>query len=419
MAHARRRRLQRRRALVAGAALVVVGAVVALPTFGVLQLTRTPPPVPLASIRPDPTPSVAVPPVPQNLPWPASGEAAVSVPLVGFSAQSGPEQPVPVASMTKVMTAYVVLHDHPLPGNENGPSITITAADAANYSTDIVTDQSSVLVTTGEVLSERQMLDAMLVHSANNLAYALACWDAGTLGSFVAKMNATAASLGMSQTHFADASGYTPQSVSTAADLLKVTALAMDIPVFAEAVSMPDYTLPVAGMVGTYTPLLAGGTQGVAGVVGVKSGYTTAAGGGDILAFRSTVDGEPVEALAAVTSQQGPSVLLRCGQIDLGLAQAALAEVQPVQALLRDRQVATISAEGSSSPVVTTAPATLLAMPGQTVTESLVVDHHPRAGARAGTPVGMVLCTLGQQQVAVQVRSVRRLRAPPPTHGLF
>lgn len=408
----RRRQLRKRRTLAAGVALVVLGTVVTVPTVGVLELTGSAPAAsPVAVVHPRLAAAVGVPAATMTFPWPATGEAAVSVPMLGFSAESGPEQPVPVASMTKVMTAYLVLHDHPLTGTQNGPDITITAADAANYATDTVTDQSSVLVTTGEVLSERQMIDAMLVHSANNLAYALACWDAGTLTAFVAKMNATAASLGMTQTHFADASGFTPQSVSTASDLLKVAALAMDEPVFAQAVSMPAYTLPVAGTVSTYTPLLAGSTGGVAGVVGVKSGYTTQAGGGDILAYQGTVDGRPVLALAAVTSQQGPNVLLRCGEIDLGLAQAALAEVKVVQPVAAGQSVATVVAGRWRAPVVTTTGATLLAMPGQTVTESLVVTRRPRAGARPGTPVGTVLCTLGQQQVAVPVRSTRRLRA--------
>ena len=170
------------------------------------------------------------------MPWPTAGEAAVAVPAVGYRAQSGPEHPVPVASMTKVMTAYVVLHDHPLATGANGPDLTISPTDAQDFTTDLDTTQASVEIQAGEVLTERQALDGMLVHSANDLAYTLACWDAGSVPAFVAKMNATAASLGMHQTHYADASGYTPHSVSTAADLLKVTAAAMAYPAFAQAV---------------------------------------------------------------------------------------------------------------------------------------------------------------------------------------
>ena len=62
----------------------------------------------------------------------------------------------------------------------------------------------------GEKLNERQLLDGLLVHSANNLADVLAQWDAGSIPAFVAKMNATATSLGMTHTHYADASGLDP-----------------------------------------------------------------------------------------------------------------------------------------------------------------------------------------------------------------
>ena len=89
--------------------------------------------------------------------------------------------------------------------------------------------------------------------------------------AFVAKMNATASRLGMDDSHFADASGVNPGSESTASDLLKVAALDMDDPTFASMVTMSSITLPVAGTISTYTPLL-----GLQGVIGVKSGFTSA-----------------------------------------------------------------------------------------------------------------------------------------------
>ncbi|MDA8357145.1 MAG: hypothetical protein M0Z95_12845 [Actinomycetota bacterium] len=403
-----RRRLAVRRSVAGAAVLAVLAVVVGVPAVNLMSPSPRPA-VLVATVHPDLAATRSVPSSPVSLPWPATGEAAVAIPTVGYATQSGSEQPVPIASMTKVMTAYIVLRDHPLTGDQSGPDITITPADAADYATDTVTDQSSVEVTAGEVLTERQMIDAMLVHSANDLAYALACWDAGSLGAFVAKMNATAAALGMTQTHYADASGFTPQSVSTAADLLKVTTVAMEEPAFAQAVSMPSYTVPVAGTVATYTPLLQGSTGGVPGVVGVKSGFTTAAGGGDILAYESSVDGRSVEALAVVTSQQGPNVLQRCGEIDLGLAQAALAAVEAVQPLSAGDRVATVGLGHRHVPGVVASAGSVLAMPGQQVTETLVVTHRPKLGARAGFSVGTVLLTLGQQQVALPVRTSERL----------
>ena len=148
-----------------------------------------------------------------------------------------------------------------------------------DYNNDTVDDDSNAQVTVGEQLTEQQVLTGLLVHSADNFADLLARWDAGSTPAFVAKMNADAAQLGMRQSHFADASGVDPGSMSTAADLLKVAALDMANPAFASMVQMTSVTLPVAGTISTYTPLL-----GLQGVIGVKSGFTTAAGGCDVLA---------------------------------------------------------------------------------------------------------------------------------------
>ena len=81
----------------------------------------------------------------------------------------------------------------------------------------MVTDQANVLVRPGEVLTERQVLEGMLVHSANNLADTLACWDAGSLPAFVAKMNATAAVAGHDQHPLRRRQRVHTESVSTPA----------------------------------------------------------------------------------------------------------------------------------------------------------------------------------------------------------
>jgi serine-type D-Ala-D-Ala carboxypeptidase (penicillin-binding protein 5/6) len=400
------------RLTVLASAVVVVAALV-------VGFMRASAPPAVASVHATMADSQVVPGSDPQLPWPAGAQAAVAIPAIGYAAQSGPERAVPVASMTKVMTAYIVLHDHPLAPGKNGPDITITSGDAADYATDTVTDQASVLVQAGEVLTERQVLEGMLVHSANNLAYTLACWDAGSLPAFVAKMNSTAASLGMTQTHYADASGYTPQSMSTPADLLKVASAAMSIPAFAQTVTMPSVTLPLAGTVSSYTPLLPGGTDGTSGVVGVKSGFTTAAGGGDILAYQSSVDGHDMVVLAAVTSMQGPTVLDAAGRADLAVAQAAASQVVSVPVVSTGERVATVSVPGTTVPVVTTTAGSLLAWPGQQVRQTMVVTHHPKAGARAGAPVGTALFSLGQQQVAVPTRTAARLPARTLAQRLF
>jgi len=337
------------------------------------------------------------------LPWAATGQSAVDIPAIGYRAQSGMEHPVPVASLTKIMTAYVVLRDHPIALGSSGPRITVTAADAANFATDTVTDQANVQLQAGEVLTEYQMLEGLLIHSANDLAFSLARWDAGSVPAFVAKMNATAASLGMTQTHFADASGYDSASQSTATDLLTVAAAAMQTPVFAQIVDMPSVTLPVAGLVTSYTPLV-----GTTDVVGVKTGFTNAAGGGDLLAYRATVGGHQFLALAAVTGQEGPTVLNTAAHEALAIARAAAARVQSTTVSPKGEQVARLSDGDRRIDVVTAAPADLLYLPGDAIRQVVHV-HAPRAGAPPGAVVGSVVYELGRQRVSVPARTAARL----------
>src|SRR6185312_5296957 len=110
--------------------------------------------------------------------WPAYGQAAVQV---GQSqVHAGPNQhPAAIASVAKVMTAYLVLRDHPLRPGEEGPTITLTDADVADTERRRGQQESIVSVAAGEQLTERQALQALLLPSANNIAAVLARWSSG------------------------------------------------------------------------------------------------------------------------------------------------------------------------------------------------------------------------------------------------
>jgi D-alanyl-D-alanine carboxypeptidase (penicillin-binding protein 5/6) len=231
--------------------------------------------------------------------WPAYGQAAVQI---GQSkVHAGPNQhPAPIASVTKVMTAYLVLRDHPLQPEEGGPTITLTDADVADTDRRRERQESIVSIASGEQLTELQALQALLLPSANNIAVVLARWDAGSEEGFVARMNAAARSLGMTHTHYTDPSGYDDATVSTAADQVRVVDRAMRIPVFARIVSTTSATLPVAGTVHNTDTLL-----GQDGFVGVKTGSDEAAGG--CFAFRAVrwVHGRPTMITGVVLGQPG------------------------------------------------------------------------------------------------------------------
>jgi D-alanyl-D-alanine carboxypeptidase (penicillin-binding protein 5/6) len=243
--------------------------------------------------------------------WPASGQAAVV--LSGESQiHAGPNQhAAPIASVAKVMTAYLVVRDHPLRPGQDGPTITLTAADVADTYRRAWQQESVVPVAVGERLTERQALQALLLPSANNIAAVLARWDAGSEDGFVARMNATARSLGMAHTRYTDPSGYDDATMSTAADQVRIVDRAMRLPVFANIVATPSATLPVAGTVENTDTLL-----GHNGFVGVKTGSDDAAGG--CFAFRAIrwIDGKRTTITGVVLGQPGDN------QIAAGLAAA-------------------------------------------------------------------------------------------------
>jgi serine-type D-Ala-D-Ala carboxypeptidase (penicillin-binding protein 5/6) len=359
-------------------------------------------------------PTVHVASSPVALPWPATGQAAVAVPSVGIEVSSGPETPVPIASLTKMMTAYIVLHDHPVLVGQNGPAITMGQPDVDDFNNDTVEDEANAQVAVGEVLTERQLLEGLLVHSANNFADTLAIWDAGSMAAFVAKMNSTAAQLGMVDTHYADASGFDQDSQSTAGDLLKVAARDMENPTFAGIVKMSSVTLPVAGTISTYTPLL-----GFEGVIGVKSGFTTAAGGCDVMAVMRTVQGVPTMVLAAVTGQTGPDVLLDAGFVAFNLANQASTSVGSTPFVHAGEVVARVSVGGHTVAATATRTANALTWPGVSAERVLVDGKAIVAGAKRGRRVGSVMITLGSQRVVVPVALGGDLPKPTLLQRLF
>jgi D-alanyl-D-alanine carboxypeptidase (penicillin-binding protein 5/6) len=239
---------------------------------------------------------------PPKLPWPSEGEAALDVEGIGSLGTSGGEAPLPIASVTKVMTAYVVLGDHPLVGNQPGFTLTITNAEVAATSADQALGESVIPLATGEKLTERQALEALLLPSADNIALDLAAQDAGSVSAFVAKMNHTALALGMAQTRYTDPSGYTPSTVSTPSDQIRLAQTALQVPALAQIVDMPKATLPIAGTVTNYNSLL-----GQSGVIGIKTGSTSRAGGCLLFASRQTIAGAEVTVLGAVLGQGGGS----------------------------------------------------------------------------------------------------------------
>jgi D-alanyl-D-alanine carboxypeptidase (penicillin-binding protein 5/6) len=341
-----------------------VSLLVALPlllvaALATAQLAR---PAPAAEVRLTMPATLTVPGTLAGIPWPAHGQARVDVDGLGSLGGAGGQTPVQIGSVAKIMTAYLVLTDHPLDAGAAGPLITVTASDVADYKARIPSKQSLVAVVEGEKLSERQALQALMLPSANNVAQMLANWDAGSPDAFVAKMNDTAGKLGLTATRYTDPSGFEPTTVSTAADQTTLAKAALRLPALAEIVAQPSATLPVAGVVRNYNSML-----GTDGVFGIKTGSTDQAGGNLVFAAHLSVGGQSLTVVGAVLGQPGketPEQLVAVSTATRQLLDAAQRLVR-VYTLLPAGQFGQVRVPwGRSTPVRTAGALQVVGWPG-------------------------------------------------------
>lgn len=206
--------------------------------------------------------------------WPNYGQSAVGDKDAGLLSGTSNQTPQPTASVAKVITALAVLRQKPLKLSETGPVITLSATDVDLYNKYVSKDGSVVKVELGEKITEYQALQALLLPSANNIADSISIWAFGGSREYLAYANSLAVSLGMKQTTITDASGYSPETKSTANDLVILAKAALQEPVLAEIVGQSSATIPVQGEVKNVNWLL-----GTDGVNGIKTGNTEEAGG--------------------------------------------------------------------------------------------------------------------------------------------
>lgn len=240
-----------------------------------------------------------------NINWLNNTQDAIAIDNLGLITQTLNQTPMPTASVAKIMTAYIILRDHPLNFGENGPSIEITKHDVELYKHDKENGQSVVKVSVGEILNERQALEALLLPSANNIASVLAKWDAGSIETFVAKMNQQAKNFGMQDTHYSDPAGIKLSTQSTAHDQLLLAQKAMQIPTFRHLVAMPQAVLPVCGTVYNVNYAL-----GRDGIVGIKTGSMPQIGANYVFASEHFVGYKKVLIIGAIFGSNGKEPLM-------------------------------------------------------------------------------------------------------------
>ncbi|MFD4336901.1 serine hydrolase [Streptomyces anulatus] len=338
-----------------------------------------------------------------KLSWPGQGQSAVMVDGVGSLGSEGAQKPAPIASVAKVMTAYVILQEHPLKGDEEGETITVDqkAEDESKRP-----DESTAPLTKGQQLSQRQMLQLLMIPSGNNAARLLARWDAGSEDAFIDKMNDAAKKLGMTESTYTDPSGLEKTTVSTATDQLKLAQAVMRNEVFRGIVDMPEIEIEgIDGKIYNNNNLLL-----QPGVSGIKTGSSTPAGGNLLWSANTKVDGKLLWIYGAVMGQQAGTGRVY-DSLELSL--------QNSLKLIKDAQEAATSATvvkkgdvvgyvdngfGGQTPVVATKNLKAVGWSGLEVELKVTdngkgIDH----AAKAGSEVGMVTVGTGTGKVTAPV----------------
>ncbi|MCX5195264.1 serine hydrolase [Streptomyces sp. NBC_00249] len=350
------------------------------------------------------------------IPWPAKGQAAVRIPGSGDIGTFGEQKPMPTASVAKVMTAYVILRDHPLLKNEPGPRITIDAKAVADGASEHESRIESL--TEGATFSQLDMLKMMMIPSANNISRLLARWDTGTdsEAAFVAKMNAAAKELGMDDTTYTDPSGLDAGTVSTAADQLKLAEAVMREEAFRAVVALPSATIEglPGPIINNNDLLLAPGLS----FKGIKTGSSTPAGGTLMWAAYKTIGEDTQLVLGTMMDQHvdgpdpdGANSLKLVKENSRKVLEAVRTALGSTLVVRKGQVVGHVSdGLGGRTPLVATRDLSVIGVPGQKLRFS--VGARPGAKgdpvpheAKAGTQVGVLTVgtAAGGQSVPVAV----------------
>ncbi|WP_349426161.1 D-alanyl-D-alanine carboxypeptidase [Microbacterium sp. LWS13-1.2] len=216
-------------------------------------------------------------PASATLAFPSQGAAAISVSggdaylgptASGIWATSGTDEARAMASLTKLITAMVILDAKPLAdANDPGPTITFDKADHDLYDEYYVMGATIARMPTGSTMSLRDALATMLIPSASNYAEAVSTWAFGSQGAFLDAARRWLSAHGLTGTTIVEPTGISSRNTSTPADLLTIGKLAIAHPAIASIAATPSLSLPGPGGMSNTNTLL-----GVNGITGLKTG---------------------------------------------------------------------------------------------------------------------------------------------------
>lgn len=361
-------------------------------------------PLPAAAItvvEPQPTAPEAVP-----LAFPAYGASALGTAGgEGLLGRGGSTDPVPMASITKVITALVVLQAHPLAPGEEGPVATMTAADASYYGEYLAQNGTVSPVRAGMTFSQRDLLELVLVKSANNYTKSLMMWAFGSQDAYLGSVGTWLAAHGLDRIVVTEPTGIDPANVGPSDQLVELGRLALADPTVAELVAQSSADVAQLGAVPNTNKLL-----GISGVDGIKTGTLDGFGANLLFSADYAIGGSTVTLVGVVLG--GPSHPRIDADI-LVLLDSAVTNVTEIVVTADAAPVATYTTVwGEEVPAVTSDAATLLVWAGtpievEVVTRDLVTGE-------AGDDVGDLVFTAGIRSVTLDLELERDLEDPGP-----
>ena len=232
--------------------------------------------------------------------------ATVSLPVYGATAIGAADHhqiyagteldtPRPIASITKVITALVVLEQHPISGQTAGATLTLTVADTALQDRYSAINGTTAPAPAGLVISQRQVIELMMVQSANNYAETLAVWAFGSVDSYLIAARDWLDRHNLSAITVTDTTGFSPENVASPRALLELGRIALDDPVVSQASALPSVSVPGIGMFTNRNRII-----GVDGVTGLKTGTLDEAGACLLFTAEHEVRGEIVRVVGVV-----------------------------------------------------------------------------------------------------------------------
>lgn len=384
---------------------VLIGSLIAAYAATTLLWPLHAVPPQIRAVPVDPVPAAAAAPA-----WPAEGSAGIAVVGIPGTLADSTAQ-LPIASITKVVTCLMVLDELPLAPGEQGVTFSFSEADSDEYRQYLAGDESALDVPVGGTLSQFQLMQGILIGSANNYADRLA----GYLWPDDAVFSRAAADWlalnGIDGVTLVNPSGMDPRNTATHDGLIKVAAKALANPVIAEIVRTQGVDIPGAGWVENTNKVLVD-----PGMLGIKTGYYETL---NLLSAKEVAVGDTtVRMLGSVLGQ--PSSAARDAATRALYAQTE-AELQPQPSVTKGTSVGVVETRWSDPVTIVTADdASVVLWNGGVADISTRFDLGDRR--TAGDTVGELSATGPLNATAVEVRLADDVPDPSPwwrlTHPL-